>query len=146
MNRHFEEILSALSAAGVEYLIIGAHAVAVHGYPRATKDLDIWVRPDPGNARRVWEALVAFGAPLHDVNADDFATADTIYQLGVDPIRIDLITSTEGLSFEEAWKRRVSAEIDGMRYPVIGREDLIRTKRAVGRPQDLVDADRLEEK
>lgn len=144
MNRDYVEMLNELSDAGAEFLVIGAHALAVHGYLRATKDLDIWVRPTAENAKRVWVALARFGAPLRDVTVDDFATRGTIYQMGVDPDRIDIITEPAGAEFEDAWDRRVTAVVDGVPYPVIGREDLIATKRAAGRRQDLVDVEELE--
>ncbi len=144
MNRDFAEMLNALSEAGVEYLIVGAHAVALHGHLRATKDLDIWIRPTRENAARVWSALVRFGAPLREVTRDDFATPGTIYQLGIEPNRIDLINDIPAVDFETAWANRATATIDGVEYPVIGRADLIRNKRATGRPHDLEDADALD--
>lgn len=144
MNRDFAEMLSALSAAGVEYLIVGAHAVALHGHLRATKDLDIWIRPSPENAAKVWTALASFGAPLREVTREDFATPGTVYQLGIEPNRIDFINDMPAVDFEAAWANRTTATIDGVEYPVIGRADLIRNKRATGRPHDLEDADALE--
>lgn len=144
MNRDYVEMLNELSAAGAEFLVIGAHALAAHGYLRATKDLDIWVRPTPENARRVWNALVKFGAPLQGITVDDFSTRGTIYQMGVDPDRIDIITEPAGAEFEDAWPRRITSVVDGVPYPVIGRDDLIATKRAAGRREDLVDIERLE--
>jgi Nucleotidyl transferase of unknown function (DUF2204) len=144
MNRDFAEMLSALSAAGVEYLIVGAHAVALHGHLRATKDLDIWIRLSPENAAKVWTALVIFGAPLREVTREDFATPGTVYQLGIEPNRIDFINDIAGVQFDTAWANRTIATVDGVDYPVIGREDLIRNKRATARPHDLEDADALE--
>ncbi|HYR28523.1 MAG TPA: DUF6036 family nucleotidyltransferase [Thermoanaerobaculia bacterium] len=145
MNRDYVEMLNELSAASAEFLVIGAHALAAHGYLRATKDLDIWVRPTPENAARVWTALVKFGAPLIGVTQSDFARRGTIYQMGVDPDRIDIITEPAGAEFEDAWQRRVTAVVDGVPYPVIGRDDLIATKRAAGRREDLIDIERLED-
>ena len=145
MNRDFVEMLAALSAAGAEYLVVGAHALAVHGRPRATGDLDIWVRPTPENARRVWAALQAFGARTADLAVDDLASDDLVYQIGVTPDRIDLLTGVTGLTFEEAWAGRVSLPLEGVAVPVIGREALIRNKRALGRPRDLADVAELEE-
>jgi hypothetical protein len=143
MKRDYVEMLNELSAAGAEFLVIGAHALAAHGYLRATKDLDIWVRPTPENAARVWAALVRFGAPLRDVTVADFATRGTIYQMGVDPDRIDILTQPAGAEFEDAWRHRLTASVDGVPYPVIGRTHLIATKRAAGRPEDLIDIERL---
>lgn len=144
MNRDFVEMLAALSEAGADYLVIGAHAVAVHGRPRATGDLDIWVRPTPENADRVWAALSAFGAPLHQLTRADLVADDLVFQIGVAPNRIDLLTTIGGVRFEEAWKRRTVVELWGLKVPVISRDDLIRSKKAAGRPQDLADIADLE--
>ena len=144
MNRDFAEMLSALSEAGADFLVIGAHAVAVHARPRATGDLDIWVRATPENAERVWTALVAFGAPLHQLTRKDLASDDVVFQIGVAPNRIDLLTTIAGVSFDEAWPRRTTVELWGLSVPVIGREDLVRSKRAAGRPRDLADLAELE--
>jgi hypothetical protein len=145
MNRDFVEMLAALSAAGAEYLVVGAYALAAHGRPRATGDLDIWVRPTRENARRVWAALQAFGAPLGELTQDDLASGDLVFQIGVAPSRIDLLTGVTGLAFDEAWPTRVSLTLEGVEVPVIGREALIRNKRALGRPRDLADVAELEE-
>src|SRR6185295_6110447 len=99
MNQDFRDLLAEFNARSVEYLVVGAHALAVHGFVRATKDLDVWVRPDPANASRVLIALAAFGAPLHELTAADLSTSGTIFQIGVAPIRIDVITSVDGLIF-----------------------------------------------
>jgi len=144
MNRNFVEMLSALSAERAEYLLVGAHAMAAHGVPRATGDIDLWVRPSAENAQRVWRALVAFRAPLAGTRAEDFAVPDLVYQMGVPPYRIDILTSIDGVEFEGAWSRRFEHRIDGLLVPVIGREDLIANKRASARPKDLVDVRLLE--
>jgi hypothetical protein len=144
MNRDFAEMLGALSEAGAEFLVIGAHAVAVHARPRATGDLDLWVRPTRENAQRVWTALVGFGAPLQDLTPEDLATADVVFQIGVAPNRIDLLTTIGGVAFEEAWPRRLAVQLWGLTVPVIGRDDLVRSKRAAGRPRDLADLAELE--
>ena len=145
MNRDFVEMLSALSAAAAEYLVVGAHAMAAHGVPRATGDLDIWVRPSPVNAPRVRDALGRFGAPLHDLTLQDLGGPDLVFQIGVPPARIDILTSISGLSFEEAWPHRLTVPIGGLRVPVLGRDDFLRNKRAVGRPKDLADIALMEE-
>ena len=132
-------MLAALSAAGAEFLVVGAHAVAVHGRPRATGDLDLWVRPSHENSARVWEALVAFGAPLADLTRADLEQPDLIYQIGVPPARIDVLTGISGVTFAEAWPRRIIVPIGGLSVPVLGRDDLIRNKKAAGRPRDLAD-------
>jgi hypothetical protein len=145
MERDFIEMLSALCAAGAEFLVVGAHAVAVHGIPRATGDLDIWVRPTEGNADRVLAALRSFGAPVHDLTREDLSRPDTVFQIGVVPRRIDLLTSLSGdIDFASAWQRRRAFEVGGLTVACIGREDLIANKRACGRPQDLADVARLE--
>ncbi len=144
MNRDFVEMLSALAAAGADYLIVGAHAMAAHGRPRATGDIDVWVRPTPDNAQRVWQALVAFGAPLSDLSQQDLVDADMVFQMGVAPCRIDVMTSVDGLTFEGAWKNRITVEIEDLGVPVLGRADLLINKRAAGRPKDLADVVWLE--
>lgn len=145
MNRDFAEMLHALSDAGAEFLIIGAHAVAAHGHYRATKDIDIWIGPTPENIRRVWRALLEFGAPLHALSIEDLETPGTIFQIGVEPVRIDILTAVEPLEFAAAWTRRAIIEVDGQSYPFVGREDLIASKRAAGRPHDLRDIEALEQ-
>ncbi len=140
MNRDFAEMLAALSAAGADYLLVGAHALAAHGVVRATGDMDIWVRATPENASKVWRALLAFGAPLQELTERDLATPELVFQIGVAPYRIDLLTSIDGVSFEDASTVRV----EGHEIPLIGREDLLRNKRATGRLRDLADAEELE--
>jgi hypothetical protein len=145
MNRDFIEMLSALSAAGADFLVVGAHALAVHGLPRATGDLDIWIRPSAENATRVHRALQLFGAPLTSISSDDFTQPDLVIQIGIVPCRIDVLTGLTGVSFEDAWSRRTELRLDDLTVPVIGRDDLIRNKQAVGRPQDLIDVAALRE-
>ena len=143
MERDFVEMLSALNAAGAEYLVVGAHALAAHGLPRATGDLDLWVRATPQNASRVLEALRAFGAPLFDLTVEDLSRPETVFQIGVVPVRIDLLTSIHGVEFDEAWAGRIEVSIEGVPFGVIGRSELLRNKRATGRPKDLLDAETL---
>lgn len=144
MNRDFAEMLRALSEARADFLIVGSYARAAYGEPRATKDLDLCVRATPDNARRVWTALLAFGASLADLTLGDLATPGTTFQLGVAPYRIDLVTKISGLTFDEAWANRIEADFWGIRCAVIGKADYVKNKRAAGRPQDLVDADHVE--
>ena len=146
LNPDFKDMLSALSEAEVEFLLVGAYALAAHGFPRATGDLDLWVQPTPENAKRVWTALNAFGAPLSKLNIDDFLTPDIVYQIGVAPRRIDILTSISGVTFEEAWTNRITLKIDGLNVPVIGRNELLINKRATGRTKDLADVESLEQK
>jgi hypothetical protein len=142
LNDDFLDVLRALQVAGADFLVIGAHAMAVHGVPRATGDLDVWVRPSPANADRVLEALLRFGAPLrdHGVVRHDLETPGTVYQIGLPPRRIDVMTSVSGSSFEAAWEGRVEVSIAGLSIPFIGREELLRNKLATGRDKDLLDA------
>lgn len=139
MNRDFLDMLSALSEEGAEFLIVGAHALAVHGHPRATGDLDIWINPTSDNAARTLRALQRFGAPLHDLTADDLSRPTVVFQIGLPPSRIDILTGISGVSFPEAWERRVTVTLEGLSIAILGRDDFITNKRAVGRPKDLSD-------
>ena len=145
MNPDFRDMLSALCDANADFLIVGAYAMAVHGLPRATGDIDIWVRPTQANAERVWRALQEFGAPMRDLELSDICSPDVVFQIGVAPRRIDLLTTISGVDFDDAWRDRVSAEIDGLAIHVLSRHHLITNKRAAGRPKDLADAAWLEE-
>jgi hypothetical protein len=138
-------MLSALCEAGVEFLVVGGYAVIAHGYPRATGDIDIWVRPTAENARRVMSALRSFGAPLADLTEQDLVTPGLIFQIGVVPSRIDIITEIDGVTFGDAWATRMTAVVEGRDVPVLGREALLRNKKASGRTKDLLDARWLEE-
>lgn len=143
MNRDFAEMLSALSEAGAEFLVVGAHALAAHGIARATGDLDIWLKPTPENAERAMRALVAFGAPLKDLTVDDLTKSDTVFQIGVEPCRVDILSGISGVQFADAWSRRVVLDIEGVTVPVLGRADFVTNKRASGRPKDLLDLELL---
>lgn len=146
-NRDFRDLLAEFSGRDVRFLVVGGYAVTFHSRPRFTKDLDIWIDPVPGNAGRVFEALIAFGCPLavHGVLATDFSTPGTVYQIGVPPNRIDVLTAVEGLRFSECWERRVPAKFGGVDVAYLSREDLILNKKSVGRPQDLEDVRALEQ-
>lgn len=144
MNRDFRDLLAEFNVQGVEYLVVGAHALAAHGHVRATKDLDIWVRPDVENAKRVLKALTEFGAPLHDLSEADLATPGTVFQMGLPPLRIDVITAIDGVSFDEAWPARLMTRFSDEPTAVLSKEHLIRNKRAAGRTQDLADIEWLE--
>lgn len=140
LNSNFRDILAELNAAGAEYLLIGAYAMAVHGFSRATGDIDIWVRPSEENADRVWQALTAFKAPTHHATRDDFAKPDIVFFMGRPPLRIDILTSISGVEFDRAWSNRVIETIAGLEVAVIGREDLLANKLAAGRSKDIIDA------
>jgi hypothetical protein len=144
MNPDFREILLAFNAHHVEYLLVGAHALAVYGHVRATKDLDVWVRPDSENAQRVLQALSAFGAPLGDLSQDDLSKPGTIFQIGVPPLRIDVITAIDGVDFADAWPDRFKTIFGDVPVVVISRHHLITNKKAAARLQDLADVERLE--
>ncbi len=144
LNPDFRDILSAFCEEKVEFMLVGAYALAAHGLPRATGDLDLWVGRSKDNARRVRSALARFGAPISSLTEDDLVTPAVIFQIGVEPRRVDIVTSIDGVEFEEAWGHRLEVEIEGLRIPVIGREQLLTNKKAVGRPQDLADVSRLE--
>ena len=143
INSDFSELLKIFRDKQVKYLVIGDYAVVQHAEPRFTKDLDIWVSTDTVNATAVYESLVEFGAPLVDMTADDFAEEGYFYQMGKPPVRIDILMGIPGIQFAEAWKSRVEIQFDDIPVLFISREDLIRAKRAAGRPQDLIDADLL---
>src|SRR5437899_11535016 len=125
MNPDFRDLLAAFNARGVEFLVVGAYALAAHGLVRATKDLDVWVRPDVDNAKRVFDALAAFGAPLHDLTVDDLARPGLIFQIGVEPIRIDVITAIDGVQFPDAWAERVPARFADQEAAVLSRKHLV---------------------
>jgi hypothetical protein len=144
MNHDFEDLLRALSASRVEHLVVGGYAVAFHTEPRYTKDLDVWVRPTTANARRTMAALRAFGAPLNNLKLKDLATPGVIFQIGVEPNRIDILTDLDGVDFEVAWKRRVEGPFGKLKVPWMAPVDLVANKRKVRRPQDLVDLAKLE--
>jgi hypothetical protein len=143
-NSDLIELLGALNASGAKFLFVGAYAFAYHGRPRATKDSGIFIGSDPQNARKVWKALVAFGAPLADLREDDLATPGTFYLMGRPPNQIDIITSIDGVTFEQAWTNRVESTYGGVKVSYISKDDLIANKRAVARPQDLADVAYLE--
>jgi hypothetical protein len=144
MNRDFVDLLRALSDAEARFLVVGAFAVGRYTRPRATGDLDVWIDRSPANARRVHAALRSFGAPLADLRESELTEPDLVFQMGVAPGRIDLLTSITGVEFDSAWARRETGDMGGVSIAFIGREDLIRNKRAVGRPRDLADASELE--
>jgi hypothetical protein len=144
MNPDFVDLLRAFTDAEVRFLVVGAYALAMHGRPRATGDLDVFVEPGAANARRVVTALTSFGAPLHRVTEADFAAPGIVFQIGLPPRRIDILTELTGVSFDEAWDSRTRGDFGPLRVDFIGRDAFIRNKRATGRPQDLADIDALE--
>jgi hypothetical protein len=139
MNPDFVDLLRAFVAADVRFLIVGAYALALHGRPRATGDLDVWVEASPDNAARVMQALASFGAPLSDVSVDDFSRPGVTFQIGVAPGRIDILTELTGLTFAEAWPGRMRRPFGEIEVDFIGRAAFIQNKRATGRAKDLGD-------
>lgn len=139
MNPDFIDLLRAFVEADVRFLVVGAYALALHGRPRATGDLDVWVDATPDNAWRVMQALTAFGAPIADLAEADFARPGITYQIGLPPGRIDLLTELTGLAFDEAWPDRVRRPFGEIDVDYIGRAAFIRNKRATARPKDLGD-------
>jgi hypothetical protein len=144
VNPDFRDLFAALNETGARYLLVGGYAVAFHAQPRFTKDLDVWTDPDPANAARVLGALRRFGAPLHELTAADLSREGTIFQIGVPPNRIDVVTAIDGVSFPEAWPDRAETTYGDQAVPVIGRRHLVQNKRASSRPQDLLDLEILE--
>lgn len=143
LARDFRDLLRVFVAHEVRFLVVGAYALAVLGRPRATGDLDVWIDATRENAPRTMEALREFGAPLSDLQIDELAAPGVVYQIGLPPLRIDVLTSIDGVEFARAWRRRISADFDGVVVPVIGRSDFLANKRASGRLKDLADAERL---
>lgn len=142
-SSHFKELLRKFNEHNVKFLIVGAYAVMKYTEPRYTKDLDIWVEPLPTNAERVFTALSDFGAPMDGVTLNDFTNQDLIFKIGIEPHRIDVMMAVKGLEFTEAWDRRVETEFDGEPMVLLSKEDLLVAKEAMGRPQDLLDAEAL---
>lgn len=144
VNPDFSDLFSALNAADARYLLIGGYAFSFHAEPRYTKDLDVWVEPSAPNAAAVNAALAQFGAPMQHVSIDDLSRTGMVIQIGVEPNRIDIVTSIDGVSFDEGWAGRLETRYGDVPIHVIGRAELIKNKRTCGRLQDLADAARLE--
>jgi hypothetical protein len=145
LNEDYKDMLQALVAEKVDFLLVGAYALAAHGYPRATMDIDIWVVPSPDNADAVLRAIRRFGAPLHNLTKADLEKEGTVFQIGIAPRRIDIITAASGLNFEQASSRATTVEVEGIVVRIPSIDDLIRNKRASGRTRDIADAEALEE-
>lgn len=144
MSDDFRDMIGLFKKHGVEFLLVGGHAMAAHSLPRATGDIDFWIRPSHNNARRLWQALAEFGALLHGMTMDDFTIPGRGLHIGVPPFRVDLLTAIDGVTFDQAWDNRIAATVLDHEIFVIGRDDLIRNKRATGRDKDADDADKLE--
>ena len=145
LNDDYKDMLLALSHERAEFLLVGAYALAAHGYPRATVDIDFWVRPSIENSEAVMRAINAFGAPPLNLTLSDLQKDDTVFQIGVAPKRIDIITSLSGLEFDDAYKNSIEVELEGIQLRIPSIPDMIRNKRATGRVKDSADANALEE-
>jgi predicted nucleotidyltransferase len=144
LNEDYRDMLHVLSEEKVKFILVGAYALAAHGYPRATMDIDIWVMPSPENADAVIRALSRFGAPLHNLTKEDLLEDGTIFQIGVAPRRIDIITTASGLQFETTYQNSIPVTIEGIEVRIPSIDDLILNKRAIARTKDLADAEALE--
>lgn len=140
----FRDLLRAFVDHDVRFLVVGAYALAVHGRPRGTGDLDVWIDATPSNGERAHAALRAFGAPLRELTVADLSVPGIIFQIGLPPVRIDILTTITGVRFADAWKRRVRVTFEDMPVAVIGAKDFVINKRAVGRPKDLADVAAIE--
>jgi hypothetical protein len=144
LPRDWTELLREFNAVEARYLVVGAAALATYGVIRGTDDFDVWIERSPENAKAVHRALAAFGAPLDDLDVEDLQSPELIFQIGVKPLRIDIITDIDGVDFQEAWAHRVVAEDGELAFPVISRSHLIANKKAAARPKDLLDVESLE--
>lgn len=145
MIADYHDLLTSFVEFSVRFLVVGAHALAAHGVPRVTGDMDVWVEPTTDNASRVWRALADFGAPLDTLSVaqSDFVRPDRVVQLGLPPYRIDLLTSLSGVEFAEAWEGRFESKLFGVPVAFLGRDEFIRNKLASGRPKDVADVEAL---
>jgi hypothetical protein len=144
VSSDFRDLLFELTAEGTRFLIVGAYAVIHHTEPRYTKDLDVWIDRTRANARRVHQALERFGAPLDNLTVEDLTQPEIVFQIGIEPVRVDILTSIEGLTFTSAYRRAVAGKYADVPVKILSLEDVLRAKRAAGRPQDLLDAEKLE--
>ena len=146
MNQDYKDLLSAFHAHGVKYLIVGGYAVIFHSQPRFTKDIDLFIKADPANAKATYDALAEFGAPLQGIRPEDFADRGNFFRFGRDPHGFDILPDIPGVDFDAAWERRVEGLIDletGLKASLISRNDLIAAKLASGRMRDLADVDEI---
>ena len=144
LNSDYKDMLQVLLDNGVKFLLVGAYAMGAHGYPRATGDIDIWIEPSAENSALVYRSMAAFGAPLHEIDENTFTMSGIVFQIGVAPRRIDIITKISGVEFDDAYQHRQIVEIEDLSIPILSFDDLIRNKRATGRDKDRLDADILE--
>ncbi len=143
VNPDFNDLLQYLNAAKIRYLVVGAYAVIHHTEPRYTKDLDIWIATDPENAQKTYDVLKKFGAPVEQITPKDLTNPELIYQIGIEPNRIDIIMGLKGLDFEQAWKEKVESTYGNEKVYILGLDHLLHAKETAGRPQDKIDANEL---
>lgn len=143
VNSDFSDLLKLFNSNNVRYLVIGGYALIQYAEPRFTKDLDLWISTDSGNAKAVYKALKEFGAPLSGLDVSDFSEDGFFYQMGVAPVRVDILMGIPGGIFEQSWQNRNEVDFDGLMVPFISKQDLIKVKQASGRPQDLIDIELL---
>jgi len=146
LNEDYKDILQLLLKDKVKFLVVGAYALGVHGYPRATGDIDIWVEPSQENAQKVYVVLGKFGSPIKEISMETFSTKGIIFQIGVPPRRIDLITEIDGVKFENAYKNRKVISLQNLKVPFLSLKDLILNKQSTGREKDLLDVKYLKDK
>ena len=139
LNKDFKEILSAFLSEKVEFMVVGGYAMAFHGFVRATGDIDLWIRPTKTNAKKVWRALEVFQAPLFDLKLSDLHTLGMVFQMGMIPNRIDIVTQINGVEFDESWKNHKTVKIDELEIPVIGKDQLLINKKSTERLKDRND-------
>jgi hypothetical protein len=146
LNEDYKEILQIFIDNKIEFLVVGAYALGVYGWPRATGDIDLWVMASPQNSRNVYNSLAQFGAPTEQINEKTFCEQGIVFQIGVAPRRIDVITKIDGVDFQQAWATRQEFIIDGLKVPFISKQDLIKNKESTGREKDMLDAKQLRKK
>lgn len=143
LNEDYKEMLQILLEEQVDFIVVGAYALGAHGLPRATGDIDIWVKPSEKNSQKIYRALARFGAPIEQIEVDDFSVEGVILQIGVIPRRIDIITKIDGVAYGEADGDKMMIEVEGLKIPVISLENLIKNKMATGREKDQIDVKSL---
>ena len=146
LNKDYKEMLQLLLEEQVDFILVGAYALAAHGYPRATGDIDIWVRADEINSINIYRALERFGAPVDQITVNDFANEGIVFQIGVTPRRIDIITHLDGVSFGEADEDKVIVEVEGLKLPILSFDKLIKNKLSTGRERDELDVKLLQKR
>lgn len=143
LNEDYRDMLQILLGDEVRFLVVGAYAMGAYGYPRATGDIDIWVDTSPKNSKKVYASLAKFGAPLTNISEQTFTEEGIIFQIGIAPRRIDIITHIDGVRFEDAYESKEVIEVEGLHIPFISKDNLIKNKRSTGREKDKLDVDYL---